>query len=143
MKKKSLLVLILMTSSLFSCSNKSGIHQGQSTRAAFEQIQERNVSYIRMKDFTLFEYENRNYVVQQSQDYTYIKKVKDYVPVVPSLSDFDRLKSGMDLFQVVKMFGMPYSYDNENLFILAFMTQERRTKLVMFQTNLNQIYRTC
>ncbi len=143
-RKLTVLFLPLLTSVLFSCSNQTGIRQGQSTETAFEKIRNLNVPFIREKDFTLFTYENRNYVVQQNDDYTHIRKVKDYKTVVPSLSDFDRLECGMDLFEVVKLLGIPKKGASAPFNTgFGFESKEGVVKLVFFYSDLSHIRKTC
>ncbi len=103
-----------------------------------------NVTYRKNKDFTFFRYEDRNYVIQQDQDYQHVKKVRDYEPVVPSLSEFDDLKRGMDPFQVIEKFGLPCaSSSGYQDTCLGFSTKEGVVKLIPFYSDMSHIGKTC
>ncbi len=115
MKKIHLLLLLpLFFSAACQSSDTIPFKDGDDMDKLLTYLTEKEIRFDQsFYDTTFFHCGNKNYIVTESYDSNSIVKIRGYSNTkLPSVSDFYRLRFGMDIYEVAEIVGAPIKFDH-------------------------------
>lgn len=142
MKKYVIGFLLIFTLCMMSCGIARPNNETETGASSNFEVREGmtvsyvdslQIDYLRYGSYLFLYYDGSNIVAKiSSNDHSTLEKVEMYVPISPVDSDFEKIKVGMTVFQVVESVGLPEGSFTHGMNSLYFNTTEGNVFVVYF-----------